>query len=188
MAPQQPKLTHAHTKCPPVPLHRDSKTTFGVGLGARLWRNPRAPLAPKYCWNFVYSWWRGTVYALASKIQSLNHFQCKETVLTCLSLIPSFWDRFSQPGIYKNTLYRFSSMLERFSSKGFGLWLPNHTQFLMHRNVDRLWHHNNFESLTVLTALFHTSDHYITSLGNCPPTPLLSQHFAVNEKEVLMLV
>ena len=30
------------------------------------------------------------------------------------------------------------------------------------------------------------SDHY-TFLGICPPTPPLSQHFALNEKRVLML-
>ena len=29
-------------------------------------------------------------------------------------------------------------------------------------------------------------DHF-TFLGNCPPTPTLSQHFALSEKEVLML-
>ena len=37
-----------------------------------------------------------------------------------------------------------------------------------------------------MPGLIDIVDHY-TLLGNCPPTPPLSQHFALSEKYVLML-
>ena len=35
------------------------------------------------------------------------------------------------------------------------------------------------------SVLIETTDY--TFLGNCPPSPPLSQHFALSEKQVLML-
>ena len=42
------------------------------------------------------------------------------------------------------------------------------------------------QPIKYLKGVVEIWDHY-TFLGNCPPTPPLSQHFALSDKQVLML-
>ena len=70
-------------------------------------------------------------------------------------------------------------------SRLFSMYIFKELEQRIWQKINLWWHFINSYNLFSWLRI-DIMDHY-TLLGNCPPTPPLSQHFALSEKYVLML-